>query len=160
MSIFGATIWLNTHSEEFQCHHCITVDEFTSAKLGLINLLGQLCSLKENWLCFAYLYHALVLDFIFLFCNFCCHLFAYLWLLLFIFNPFFFYSFDILSPVLNNIYLISCKILKFLSFPPKTNPFFHLLCCCFGEHLFCNCHCETYYGFAFLTNFIWNESCI
>lgn len=77
-SIFGATFRLKTHSEEFCSHHWITVYEFTFSKLGIINLLAQLCSLKENQLCFAYLCHVLVLNFIFLFCNFCLHLFAFL----------------------------------------------------------------------------------
>lgn len=124
-SIFGATFRLKTHSEEFCSHHWITVYEFTFSKLGIINLLAQLCSLKENQLCFAYLCHVLVLNFIFLFCNFCLHLFAFLFFgcCFFFFNLFFFYSFAILSSVLNNMYLISCKILGFLSLAPKASPF-------------------------------------
>lgn len=137
------------------------MDQFTSAKLGIFNLLAQLCSLKENQLCFAYLCHSLVLNFIFLFYNFCFHLFAFsISGCSFFFLIFFFYFFAILSPVLNNIHLISCEIPKFLPSATLDHLFSLFLCCWFGKHFFGNFQRETYYRFAFLTNLIWNESCI
>lgn len=74
-----------TCPEEFYSHHWITVDQFTSAQLGIINLLAQLFFKGKSTLFCIFVSQLSTEFFIFLFCNFCFHLFAYLWLM-----PFFF----------------------------------------------------------------------